>query len=207
MTTPLRRVGPPTMRSRNRSPAQTGSRKYQRKSPMTLHQTGFDTVSSGGRPSASKNAINPKARAMHNAMRSTKIITALLIASLYGASSASAQQLVTPVPAACGAPTQPAANGSAANASGTYGNSSVTLFPAPSQGVARTGMFVQCLTTSCQFALNLGGGTASLTTAGNLVMNGAYAYFNSASLGWTPQGKITIIAAGSSVISAFACPM
>lgn len=95
--------------------------------------------------------------------------------------------------------------GNASNASGTY-SSDVPLFAAVPAGTVRKGMFVQCLTASCVFALNFAGDAASLTAAGNMVINGQYSYYNAASMGLVPQGAVRIIASGSSVISAWACP-
>lgn len=100
----------------------------------------------------------------------------------------------------------PACPTTTTNVSGTF-SSDAALFAAADQSVGpRLGFFVQCLTTSCLFALNWNGAAASLTAAGSLVMNGQYAYFNAASLGFIPQGAVRIIASGSSVISAYSCP-
>lgn len=95
--------------------------------------------------------------------------------------------------------------GNAANASGTY-STDTSLFAAVPSGTIRKGMFVQCLTASCMFALNFAGDAASLTAAGNMVINGQYGYYNAVSMGWVPQSAVRIIASGSSVISAWACP-
>lgn len=91
------------------------------------------------------------------------------------------------------------------DASNTY-SSDAQLFAAAPANNPRRGMFVQCLTASCLFALNLNGATASLTAAGNVVINGQYGFYNAASFGFVPQTAVRIIASGSSVITAFACP-
>jgi len=90
--------------------------------------------------------------------------------------------------------------------SGTFSSDAQLIGATTVTGFPRTGLFVQCLTASCVFALNLQGNTASLTAAGNVVVNGQYGFFNAASFGFVPQGAVRIIASGSSVITAFACP-
>lgn len=99
----------------------------------------------------------------------------------------------------------PGTNG--ANYSGSFGTNSAQLMPASPNNLPRSGMFVQCLTASCQFALNTAGQGASLTIAGSIVMNGQFSYFNAASFGFVPQGPVNIVTnAASTAISAFACP-
>lgn len=135
----------------------------------------------------------------NKATRSAALSAQIMVLSLIlSAPVAAAQQQVTVPP--CNLDTA-----SVSNKSGTY-NADAQLFAAPPQGTTRTGMFVQCLTASCTFALNFSGGTASLTAAGNLVVNGQYGFFNGTSFGFMPQGAVRIIANASSAITAWACP-
>ncbi len=100
----------------------------------------------------------------------------------------------------------PACPGTPTKYSGTF-TSDAQLLPAADQtNGPRLGWLVQCLTTSCQFALNWSGTAASLTDGSSYVVNGQYAYFNAASLGFVPQSAVRIIASGASVITAYSCP-
>ncbi len=120
--------------------------------------------------------------------------------ALLATRAAFAQTPVVSVPPPCNA-------GGTANYSATIGSSSQAFIPAPPAGVTRTGVFIQCLAATCVLGLNLTGGTASITAAGNLVVSGQYAVTDSNVWGFIPQGAITAIApAGSTVVTAFACP-
>lgn len=106
-----------------------------------------------------------------------------------------------------------AGTGPGANYSATVGNSSVTLIPAPRNGVARTGIFIELLSANATLAVNPTGPTASTTAPGNIVVTTAssapnnIAYINFAAMGFVPQGAITAIAdASGRVVSAWACP-
>ncbi len=100
-----------------------------------------------------------------------------------------------------------------ANYSATVGTGQTTLIPAPAYGVVRTGIFIELLTASAKLGINPGGGTASTSTGGNIVISTGSAApndvtsFNFSSLGFLPTGAITVTAdAGSRVVTAFACP-
>lgn len=88
--------------------------------------------------------------------------------------------------------------------SGQFGTSSVQLMPAAPQPA--WGLFIQCLTSSCQFAINPRG-AASLTVHPSVVANGQFGYFNSASLGFAINNAIQIVTnAAGSEITAWRCP-
>lgn len=110
---------------------------------------------------------------------------------------------VTPIPPPCSINTTATTR---TDYSGNVTTSSAVLIPAPRQGVTRTGIFIQCLAATCTLAINLSGGTASTSVAGNMVCTGYLCGFNSAALGFTPQGSITAIADGTRAVTAYACP-
>ncbi len=139
-------------------------------------------------------------------------LTAALVAAFLFTGYAVAQSVNPP---GCNLASGPgnAAGQIGANYSATVGSTQVTLIPAPPYGVNRTGIFIELLTASATLGLNPGGGTASTTAAGNIVVStGAsapnnVAYINFAAMGFIPQSAITAIADSTSrAVSAWACP-
>lgn len=110
---------------------------------------------------------------------------------------------VTPIPPPCSISTTAATR---TDYSGNVTTGSGVLIPAAPQGVTRTGVFIQCLASTCTLGINPSGGTASLSAAGNIVASGQYSGFNFAALGFIPQGAITAIADGTRAVTAFSCP-
>ena len=136
-------------------------------------------------------------------MRRLAIAAALFLLPTIGLAATSTQ--TTQVPAPCGM--------TGANYSGTVGVSSTALIPAPPAGTTRTGIFIELLTASATLGINPTGGTASTSTAGNIVVStGAsspnnVAYINFAAMGFVPQGAITAISDDvNRVVTAYACP-
>jgi hypothetical protein len=134
-----------------------------------------------------------------------RVFRLLFLAGLVAVSgNAMAASAVTPVPSPCTITTTATAK---TDYSATVGGTSVTLIPAAPTGVTRTGVFIQLLTPSASLGVNPSGGTASLTSAGNMVVATQYAGFNFASMGFVPQGAITAIADSSGrAVTAYACP-
>lgn len=135
-----------------------------------------------------------------------KFIAIILALISFGAPAPVSAQNVTPIPPPCTITATTAPTSTLNNYSGNVTTSSAVLIPSAPQGVTRTGIFIQCLAATCTLAINLSGGTASTSAAGNMVASGQYSGFNSAALGFTPQGAITAIADGTRAVTAYACP-
>lgn len=116
-----------------------------------------------------------------------------------------AQSTVQPVPMPCAINATPGSGNNYSTSS--LGASSTTLIPAPPQGVQRTAIWIQLLTSGATVGLNPSGAAASTSAAGNMVLSTQYQYLSFNSLGFMPSGAVTAIADSSSrVVTAYACP-
>lgn len=136
-----------------------------------------------------------------------KLLRAAIFAAILMpiAADAAKGSWATQLPAAC--------TFSSADYSKVIGAGSTVLVPAAPAGVTRYGIFIELLTASATLGINPTGGTASISTHGNIVIStGAaapsnVAYINVTALGFIPQGAITAIAdAPGREVTAFACP-